>query len=340
MSEEGKDRWVIHALLLDPRQIRLMLARALDEVVGTETTSSLAARHGAVAAINGGYFRTTGTYRGEPMGTLMMEGKVLSEPFPDRAALAVSNGGERTRIAIMRTALQAEVIVNGRDVHPITGFNRPRGENELIVFTPEFHRTTLTPRDGIEAIVERRRITSIHDSAGSSVIPQEGYVLSASGTVRLWARQHLRPGARVEVRAELATDPPLPFHADFIIGSGPQLVAAGKASSTSEFEHFSEEFSRTRHPRTAVGVRSDGHLVLVTVDGRQPKISVGMTIDELTALMIELGCVEAINLDGGGSTTMVIKGKVVNNPSDQTGERPVSNALLVFPRKDGKGFGL
>jgi exopolysaccharide biosynthesis protein len=58
-----------------------------------------------------------------------------------------------------------------------------------------------------------------------------------------------------------------------------------------------------------------------------------MTIEELTALMTEFGCVEAINLDGGGSTTMVIHNRIANNPSDATGERPVSDALLVFPRK-------
>ena len=68
------------------------------------------------------------------------------------------------------------------------------------------------------------------------------------------------------------------------------------------------------------------------MDGRQPAKSVGMTIAELAALMLEFGCVEAINLDGGGSTTMVVEGKVVNTPSDAAGERPVSDALLVFLR--------
>jgi exopolysaccharide biosynthesis protein len=87
-----------------------------------------------------------------------------------------------------------------------------------------------------------------------------------------------------------------------------------------------------RHPRTAIGWRADGTLVLVVVDGRQPRISVGMTINELAHLMLDLGCVEAINLDGGGSSTMVIRNKIVNNPSDSTGERPVSDALLIFPR--------
>jgi hypothetical protein len=68
------------------------------------------------------------------------------------------------------------------------------------------------------------------------------------------------------------------------------------------------------------------------VDGRQPGVSVGMSLFMLSDLLLELGAIDAMNLDGGGSTTMVIQNKLVNKPSDQTGERPVSDAILVFPR--------
>jgi exopolysaccharide biosynthesis protein len=82
----------------------------------------------------------------------------------------------------------------------------------------------------------------------------------------------------------------------------------------------------------AEDVRTSRTIVFVVVDGRQPKISVGFSIDELAALMAKLGCVEAINLDGGGSSTMVAGGRVVNSPSDAAGERPVSDALLIFKK--------
>jgi exopolysaccharide biosynthesis protein len=75
-----------------------------------------------------------------------------------------------------------------------------------------------------------------------------------------------------------------------------------------------------------------GKLLLVTVDGRQPAISAGMPLEMLTEVLLEFGAVDAMNLDGGGSTTMVIHNKIVNRPSDQTGERPVSDAKLVFPK--------
>jgi exopolysaccharide biosynthesis protein len=97
-------------------------------------------------------------------------------------------------------------------------------------------------------------------------------------------------------------------------------------------------FATTRHPRSAVGWRGDGTLLLVVVDGRQGDYSVGMSLSELTELFRSLGAVEALNLDGGGSTTLVVGGAVANRPSDPQGERPVANALLLLGA-DGAGCG-
>ncbi|MDQ3374626.1 MAG: phosphodiester glycosidase family protein, partial [Acidobacteriota bacterium] len=112
----------------------------------------------------------------------------------------------------------------------------------------------------------------------------------------------------------------------------PQLVKNGKIEITWEQEKSSKSFVETRHPRTAVAKLKDGKFLMITVDGRQ-KESVGMNLNELAALLLELGAVNAMNLDGGGSTTMFLDGKVVNKPSDKEGERKVSDAILIFPRK-------
>ena len=143
------DRWTIQILEVDPKLARLRLAQAMDEVAGAETTSSMALRHGALAAINGGYFRTTGIVRGEPMGALTIGGKVLSEPVNNRAALAVFDDGKQVRAVVTHVTMTAELRADGKTA-PINGFNRPREKDELVVFTPEFHRTTLTAADGIE----------------------------------------------------------------------------------------------------------------------------------------------------------------------------------------------
>ena len=334
---EGRetDRWTIHLLVLDPRSVRLDSALAMDEIAGAETTSSLAARRGALAAVNGGYFRTTGIYRGEPAGMYAAGGKVLSEPNGPRMEMAVSNAGETVRIAFAEVALRAMVAAEDGERRTIDGINRPRGEGELVLFTPEFHRTTLTPGGGLEIAVRAGRVARAEDGPGSSLIPADGFVLSAGGAARAWALARFRPGSPVGLEIETRSEPPLPFEPDWIVGAGPLLVRAGTAlgAEQSDAEGFAADFGRGRHPRTALGVREDGRIVLAVVDGRQPRVSVGMTIPELSALMAGWGCREAINLDGGGSTTMVIDGKIVNRPSDAAGERPVSDAILIVPRR-------
>jgi Phosphodiester glycosidase len=328
----GPDRWVVNVLVCDPAKVRLGLGRARDRGVGTETTSAIARRRGAIAATNGGYFRTDGPYRGEPAGIVVRGGKVLSEPSHGRPGLAVASRGARTRLTVVDVVLRAEAVVSAQVRRRIDGINRPRLDDELILFTPEFDRTTLTGPQGIEATVIRGRVTGAAGEAGSAVIPRQGYVLSAHGQAAAWVRTHLKPGTKVETRTEVTYDPKPVFVPDFVLGGGPRLIRGGKVAPPPDPGIYSPGFADARHPRTAVGVRADGRVLLVTVDGRQPEISVGMTIAELAGLLRELGAVEAINMDGGGSTTMVVGGKVVNSPSDLTGERPVGDALLVLSR--------
>lgn len=111
------------------------------------------------------------------------------------------------------------------------------------------------------------------------------------------------------------------------------MVRDGELSLNGEEELFRSDVLQGRAPRTAIGVTASGELLLVTVNGRQPNISVGMSLAELGRLLIELGAVQAMNLDGGGSTTMVIRDLVLNLPSNGQ-ERPVSNAILILaPQK-------
>ena len=111
------------------------------------------------------------------------------------------------------------------------------------------------------------------------------------------------------------------------------LVLDGRDITDWTEEALSPAFDTTRHPRTMIGVDEDEDIWLVTVDGRQPALSLGMTFKELQALSHRLGLRSSLNLDGGGSTTMVVRGYIVNHPSDDTGPRKVSDAILVFARK-------
>jgi exopolysaccharide biosynthesis protein len=128
-----------------------------------------------------------------------------------------------------------------------------------------------------------------------------------------------------------------PFKLDLknnLLASTPLLIE--NSQITSQIENQSSNFYVKKHPRSAVGLLQNGNWVFVVVDGRK-KRSVGFTIVELAKFMLELGCTNALNLDGGGFSTMVIKNQIVNLPSGQKfglfkNERPVSNTLLILPK--------
>jgi hypothetical protein len=141
-------------------------------------------------------------------------------------------------------------------------------------------------------------------------------------------------GGAVQFRPRLGTPASAWARSADIVGGAGLLVHAGRAMTAEDWgpEKMRDGFTTERHPRTVVGVDRAGDVWLIVVDGRNPTLSLGMTFSELQALAGRLALSEALNLDGGGSTTMVVRGRVVNHPSDLTGPRPVSDALLVFAR--------
>jgi exopolysaccharide biosynthesis protein len=160
-------------------------------------------------------------------------------------------------------------------------------------------------------------------------------VLSGTGDAAAFLRATARPGAPVTVSTRLVGAAPVEGHAAALSG-GPRLLTAGRTTIRAVQEGFGapgvmSSFVRGRNPRTLAGVTATGRVLLVTVDGRRPGHSVGVTLPEAAGLMRSLGARDALNFDGGGSTTMVVRGRVVNRPSDPGGERPVSSGLLVLP---------
>ncbi|MEK6321568.1 MAG: phosphodiester glycosidase family protein [Acidobacteriota bacterium] len=335
-ENEASGPWLINLLRVDLKQVDLRIAHALDEGVGLETTSSLAARYRAIAAVNAGFFRTTGTYRGESSGVLVLDGKLISEPIDGRAAFGLIKKSRGTQLIFGHLKFSGDLGSVGGRRSTISGINRPRGADELIVYTPEFHRTTLTTPDGVELIARRNKVIRVRDGEGSSAIPLDGFVISACGRAREWVLANLRIGSLVRLDSKLVpleSDPTGSWkQASFIAGGGPQLIKEGSVVITFEEEKIAAKFVSDRHPRTAIARLKDGNMLIATVDGRQPGTSVGMSLFELASLLLEFGGLDGINLDGGGSTTMVVNGKLVNNPSDPPGERPVSDAMLILPR--------
>lgn len=326
----------INLLRLDLRKVRLDVHHALDKAIGLETTSSIAKRKGAVAAINSGFFRLDKSeWAGDASEILMIDRQMLSEPVNIRIGLYICNTKESTSVFFGHPDWNSFLWFDQKDLKKdgaIFRFriNSERRSDDLVLYTPEFGQTTLTGNDGVEVIVRRERIVSISTNKGNSSIPVDGFVISASGSrmVELLNRSKSkhRVGPVYEVYYPHVED------LDDITNGVPQLIKNGKIDITWEQEKTTKSFVETRHPRTAVAKLKDGKFLMITVDGRSES-SGGMSLYELADYILSLGATDAMNLDGGGSTTMYLDGKVVNHPSDKEGERKVSDAILVTLRR-------
>ena len=333
----GGGQWNINLLRIDMTRARLDVVRARDVAIGLETVSSIAERTGAIAAVNGGYFRTSGDFLGDSTGTLLIDRVLWSEPDRARASVGIVRHGTGARLIFGHVVWEA-AITAGRQKHTVHGLNRARGPDDLVIFTPEFGPATITDDSGLEVVVREGRVADVRDAAGATPIPSDGFIVSARGKSREWAFRHLRLRTRVAVRmalrpADRSRDNPWRAAED-ILGAGPKLVTDGAVDVTDVREKMIPTFATELHPRTAIAALADGRALLLTADGRRPPERVGLALEDLAQLLIELGAREAINLDGGGSTAMVVQGKLMNFPTDPTGERPVSDAIVVRPASD------
>jgi exopolysaccharide biosynthesis protein len=123
---------------------------------------------------------------------------------------------------------------------------------------------------------------------------------------------------------------PAANEASIVVGGGPLILEAGKVNVRSKEECIARDIAIGRAPRTAIGLKQDGTVLVLVVDGRSTN-SKGLTLQELATYFLRLGARDAVNLDGGGSSVMVINGEIVNKPSDGR-ERPVSMGLGLFPK--------
>ena len=151
------------------------------------------------------------------------------------------------------------------------------------------------------------------------------WVTSRDGQLQAWSEPppHV-PGSPAKLEGESS-----PWPVEDAVGAGPALVSDGEVHVRTNEEVFFGSAIPNTHPRTAAGIRGDGTLLLVVVDGRQP-VSRGVDLEQLAALMADLGAEEALNLDGGGSSSLYVNGTLLNRPSGVTVAREVMSAVGVF----------
>ncbi len=299
-----------------------------------------------LAAINGGfYLRDNGqpnAYAGCPRGLQIINGEVLSAPSGN-ACLWIDYAGQPHAANV---SSQFEIIwPDGRET-PF-GLNGQRAADGIELYTPAAGTSTHTSR-GLELILESQaggswlplrmernyaaRLREIR-LAGNTPLSPDTMVLSIGPAV-MAQFQGITTGAVLRISTKSLPDL---LNAKTAISGGPLLVRNGKRQKIQAAPDAAYEFSSMleRHPRTAFGW-NDQSFFLVEVDGRQKDLSLGMTLDELSTYLIKLGCTQAMNLDGGGSSSLWFEGRVRNSPCDGY-ERNIANSLLVLRKKPNAG---
>lgn len=352
----GAGPWVIHALDVD--RARCWTAAPLDaepegpsrELLTTMATRTRAAGSRLAGAVNADFFLFAPN--GLPTGALVHDGGVVYGPG-GRDVLAVDSS---FRAHVTRFVVEGWLVA-GRDSVRITRWNRPDSNAVAVIdkgygirvdsarlgvalplrftgpATPERVRSATWGR--LASGREVRLTSGVAPAIGGGFanVPGDGLLVVAgrgtSDSVRALLADMARWGDTLRLRVAMR-----PFHPRWAVGGNGVLLRGGQVPA--RLDSVGSAGFRGRHPRTAVGFdRAGRRLLLVTVDGRQPGYSVGMTLRELAALMRALGADEALNLDGGGSTTFVVPDlqtadgvTIANRPSDKT-ERGVANGLAV-----------
>ncbi|MCF7841025.1 MAG: phosphodiester glycosidase family protein [Candidatus Marinimicrobia bacterium] len=328
--------WSIYVLKIDLQSpgLKLKAAKANQHLFSLATTSAIAEfnhdrKKPVLAAINADYFHSSGV----PTGGMASDGVVIKAPIPHSAFGMTTSG--KPFIDIIE--LDSRIAVKNGSVK-IDAFNIPRGENQAIVYNRFYGRSTRTNSWGNEYLLRyvdwpkslndtlRMVVQAAQYGVGDMPISDDGMILSAHGAA---AADFSKAVSLLDTIRYITQVQPIREKIAFFITGLPRIVRDGRVSV--EADEGPNRHVEPRHPRSAVGYDASGRTIyFIVVDGRQTGYSVGMSLAELAEFMVKIGVHQGLNLDGGGSTALVVNREIVNRPSDTTGERAVSNALLVI----------
>ncbi len=311
---------------LDSRRLKLTPALAGNSISsGLKDISDLGGEVNALAGINGGFFAGDG----RPLGMLILDGEIVTDNLSDlnRTTLLIDDRGN---LSIDRYDWQGKFIFGNTEME-ISGINRAAGDNEAILINSYFGQSA--PRSqqmGVEIVLDdSNEIQGVHRGRLSYPlsVPEEGYVIQARGS-KADKLGHLTTGQHVYIEEKITPEPQLEGEIVHAMEAGPGLLKEGNVEITAAEENFQDDIVEGRAPRSAIGITAENKLIMITVDGRQPQRSVGITLDNLAKMLQNFGAQEAMNLDGGATARMLVRGFTMNVPS---AERLISNAIIIVP---------
>ncbi len=344
---EATNPWTIDVLEIDlsNEYNKIESVKSQNKLLGYQTVSQMATQkdsegHTVVGAINGDFYASGGI----PIGKQIVNGQILKQnSFYSSFGISTNN-----KPSLGMSEFDGLLITNNSSIG-INDVNNTRFENNLTLYNSFYGNGTETNQFGTEVSINPITEWIVNDTvvciveavkvnSGNMNLIENKAVLSGHGSAAQFLNDNISIGDTVKLLLEFTSMLP---KINQLIGGYPKIINNG---SNYVVQGYNEEggppHTFERHPRTAIGFSQDStKLYFVTVDGRG--YSIGMTLNELADFMIGIGIYQGINLDGGGSTTMWVRNKIVNVPSDGT-ERAVGNGILVYstaPKIDTVAYG-
>lgn len=317
-----------------------------------EEVSSIAQRVDAVVAINGGNYRRGGRFNGNRLNLCVIDGDIYTDVGFKRGAV----GWVRSSQTLLIDQVQLNnAILIGKNFFVVNRINQPRGSGERVIYSVFGARALMNSRTGHEIVINNGKVTAVN-CPGDHYISHNGCIYQVDSDDRE-VLDSVKVGESVSFYSEIEPDLTSKndwMKSEFILGGAGLLLTNDlfdkenvykELAQSKPIVHSHDEIAadfypqkiqewliEQRHPRTAMGADKDGNVYIAVVDGRQES-SEGMSLPELGGFMHNcLPCVDALNLGGGGCSTLYINGKIVNSPS-QGEERPVSEAICFFSEK-------
>ncbi|MCB1187764.1 phosphodiester glycosidase family protein [bacterium] len=286
--------------------------------------SSFARREGAEVVINGGFFGRAG----EHLSTLVEDGLIRATGvYPTRPMLIVSEGGQ---VAIGRYNIET-ALVGPKAKIPISAKNYPYVSGKVMVYDSRYPLDSL-PQSGIYYFMLEGGAMRYVDTKTSGITLGSGQLLVASDIMpEVNPLRNIRKGDDVKLQTVITDKSGNVIPARSAIGGAPMLVEGGKVYISSAEDSVQADIAKSERSRTAVGLTPSGQLLIAVVKEVESQGFGGVTLEALAQIMIDEGAVVAMNLDGGGSSAMVVAGQLMNIA--ESNERPVSNVLIVKSRE-------
>lgn len=322
------DATLIHVLTIDPTQVKIIAARAQDIGQGLDSVENIAKHFHAIAGINGGYFRIDDNIplNAVPAGVLKIANQWHGIAYKLRGAIGWNPNNGQVLIDRVQTTSQVELR---KQILPINAMNKLVTGNRASLLSDSY-TNLVNINDSVGILILDQHVQGVYNN-GNVTIPADGYVYNVSGDLRQKVA-NIKQGdsAVINIKIQPQTSQltqqwnRLPY----IVGGGPVLISNKKKITDFSKEKMANDFINDKYARTAIGILPNKKWVFVVAERNLLPETVGLTIPELRDFMYDLGCIHAVNLDGGGSSAMYVDGLVSGAITAQL----VADVVLVVER--------